>query len=165
MMRLSVATRRKTVQAFALIEILLALVIMGIAVATILRSFTLSMSAIRRNDATTQATLLAEHAVQMLEADPPAPKSRVRGDFSDLGFPRYGYEVETTSEKIKYRIKTNTRINNLRDLKIARLNITYESPNGDLSVPADAYVVLPSLERFSYESKRANELFTVEEGI
>jgi len=151
---------------FALLEVIVAMVILGISIATIMRSFTLSLAAIRKNDAGTHASVLAETLLQNLEADPPTEKkTTLTGDFSQEGFPEYGYQIEIENEKIKYRLNTKTRIDGLRDLKIARLQMTYENSKGEITNPLDGYLILPPLERFSYESKRRNELFSEEEGI
>ncbi len=156
---------RRSAGGFVLLEVIVAMVILGIAIATMMRSFTISLDAIRRNDVSTQATVLAETLLQSLEAEPPEAKKRLTGSFESDGFPRFGYEVESTSEKIKYRLKTNTRVDDLRELQIVRLNMTYENSRGENTIPVDAYLVLAPLERFSYESKFYNELFSEEEGI
>lgn len=148
-----------------LLEVIVAMVILGIAIATMMRSFTLSLDAIRRNDVSTQATVLAETLLQSLEAEPPEPKKRLTGSFEAEGFPRFRYEVESSEEKIKYRLNTNTRVDDLRDLQVVRLKMLYENSRGQDPVPVEGYLVLAPLERFSYESKFFNELFTEEEGI
>ena len=156
---------RRTTAGFVLLEVIVAMVILGISLATIMRSFTLSLEAIRNNDAVTQATVLAEMAFQSLEAEPPTRKGRVTGSFSADGFPQYGYEVQTEIEKMKYRLKTRTRVDNLRELRICRLSIQHEQPNGRVKTPLEGYLILPPLERFSYESKFRNELFSASEGL
>ena len=81
------------------------------------------------------------------------------------GFPDYRFEIQITEEKIKYRLKTNTKVEGLHDLKVARGAIYYDVPQGDSKKVADVYLVLPPIERFKFESKFLNELFTEEEGI
>lgn len=158
----AVARSRST--AFVLLEVIVAMVILGIAMATMMRSFTMSLAAIRRNDAATQATILAESVLQAMEAEPPG-KGRTRGSFEADGFPQYGYEVQSETEKLKYRLQTRTRVDNLRELQAVKLTITYQDPRGKITTPADAYLVLAPLERFSYESKLKNELFSEGEGV
>lgn len=149
---------------FVLLEVIVAMVILGIAMATMMRSFTLSIAAIRNNDVTTQATVLAETALQNIEAEPPE-KGKTHGDFELDGKPNFGFELDTTEEKLKYRIKTQSRPENLRSLKICRLQITHLDSHDRLTNPVEAYLIIPPLERFGYESKLRNELFTAEEGI
>lgn len=153
---------------FALIEVIITMVILGIAMATMMRSFTLSMSAIRKNDATTDATILAENLLQNIEADPPRKTRRnevLSGDFGSQGSPEFSYDVKITDEKIKYRLKTTNRVEGLRDLKVVTGNINYEDPNKGTIKVADVYLILSPFERYSYESKFRNELFSAEEGI
>lgn len=163
MMRGSIYPRRGST-GFVLLEVIVAMVILGISLATLMRSFTISLSAIRENDSTTQATILAETALQSLEAEPPM-SGEISGDFEEDGFPRYSYDVESEFQEIKYRIKTKTRPENLKELQTVKLTINYDDPRGEVTHPAEAYLILPPLERFSYESKFRNELFTEEEGI
>jgi len=150
---------------FVLLEVIVSMVILGIAMATMMRSFTLSIAAIRNNDRTTEATLLAETALQSLEQSPPTGKGKLHGSFEEMGYPNYSYDVETETQKLKYRLKTKAKIENLRDLKICKLSISYEDPQGKVSHPVSAYLVVPPLERFSFESKFRNELFRADEGI
>lgn len=70
--------RRRATTGFVLLEVLVSMVILGIAMATMMRSFTLSIAAIRNNDVTTQATVLAETLLQSLEAEPPKKGSHQR---------------------------------------------------------------------------------------
>ncbi len=156
--------RRSPASGFVLLEVIVAMVILGISIATMMRSFTLSLSAIRKNDSTTVATVLAETALQSMEAEPPG-KGKSSGDFESDGFPRYSYDVVSSKEKLKYRLKTETRPQNLRELQAVNLSITYNDPRGRVTHPADAFLILAPLERFSYESKLRNELFSEEEGI
>lgn len=161
--KLSQASRRGAA-GFVLLEVIVAMVILGISIATIMRSFTLSLAAIRKNDETTLATVLAETALQSMEAEPPR-KGKSSGSFEGDGYPRYGYDVVSSKEKLKYRLKTESRPKNLRELQEINLTISYDDPRGKTTYPSDAFLILAPLERFSYESKRSNELFTEEEGI
>lgn len=155
-------------QGFALIEVIITMVILGIAMATMMRSFTLSMAAIRKNDSATEATILAENLLQNIEADPPRRTKRTEslsGTFESQGNPEFSYDVKINEEKIKYRLKTNSPIDGLRDLKIVTGAINYEHPYAGTQKVSDLYLVLSPFERFSFESKFRNELFTAEEGI
>lgn len=160
----SIPSRRSGATGFVLLEVLVSMVILGIAMATMMRSFTLSIAAIRNNDVTTQATVLAETLLQSLEAEPPK-KGRSSGTFEPEGQPNFSYTVETTDQKLKYRIKTQARAETLRDLKICRVQIAYDNQRGKESHPVDVYLVIPQLERFSFQSKLRNELFSASEGM
>ncbi len=163
-MRDAFPASRRGATGFVLLEVIVAMVILGISIATIMRSFTVSLAAIRKNDATTQATVLAETALQSMEAEPPG-KGKSNGDFEADGFPRYSYDVVSKKEELKYRLKTESRPENLRELQSVNLTINFKDPRGRTTHPSDAFLILAPLERFSYESKLQNELFTEEEGI
>ncbi len=149
---------------FVLLEIIVSMVILGIALATMMRSFTLSIAAVRKNDITTQATVLGETILQTLEAEPPS-SGKVTGDFELEGAPNFSFEAEIERQRLRYRIKTQTRPTNLRELQITRMQIKHNDQRGRISTPIDAYLVLQPIERFSYESKLRNELFSASEGM
>lgn len=148
---------------FVLIEVVVAMVILGIALGTLMRSFTLSMKAIRQNDKITQGCVLAEGLLQDLELNPPTAR-RTTGDFEDLGFPEYSYEIEYTEEEIRYRgVKTTGQIDDLKPLRLAHVIIYFRGPNDrDAFKVSEAHLYLQPVERWSYQSKFLNELFREE---
>jgi type II secretion system protein I len=152
--------RRSRTSGFILLEVLVALVILGIAVGTIMRSFTLSMAAIRKNDVSTQAFVLAESMLQNLEVKPPSGKGKQSGSFEADGYPNYLWQVETKEEEIRYKhLKTASRIENLKTLNHVKLKLTYDDRTNKVQTPVDVDLILPPIERFSYQSKFLNELF------
>jgi len=154
---------RRHRRGFALMEVIVALTILGIAIATIMRSFTLSMAAIRKNDVSTQAFVLAESLLQTLEPMPPG-KGTTSGSFEEDGYKYYFWEMKVEEEEIKYRnLKTANRITNLRGYKQVNLSIIYDDGRNKRQVPVSVDLVFPPVERFSYESKFMNELFRQEE--
>lgn len=161
MHRLSLSLKRGT-RAFALMEVIVALTILGVSVGAIMRSFTISMAAIRKNDVSQQAFILAESLLQTLEASP-VDKGKTSGDFSEEGFPNFQWELEIKEEEIRYRnLKTTNRVENLRNLKHVKLRIIYDDRRLKRQVPVEVDLILPPIERFSYESKFLNELFREE---
>src|SRR5947208_791636 len=104
---------RRQPDGFVLLEVVISLVILGIAVATIMRSFTISMAAIRKNDVSVQAFVLAESMLQSLEVTPPQ-KGKLTGSFEADGFPNYSWEMNAKEEDIKYKhLKTASKIEGL----------------------------------------------------
>ncbi len=155
----SLLVRRRRAGGFVLLEVLVSLVILGISVATIMRSFTISMSAIRKNDVSQQAFVLAESMLQNLEASP-TEKGKLSGSFEADGFPHYFWELETAKEEIRYRsLKTTNRVENMRELSRVTLRVIYDDGRNKRQVPVQVDLILPPVERFSYESKFLNELF------
>jgi type II secretory pathway pseudopilin PulG len=146
-----------------LLEVVVSLVILGIAVATIMRSFTISMAAIRKNDVSVQSFILAESMLQTLEVTPPQ-KGKLTGSFEADGLPNYTWEMNAKEEEIKYKhLKTASRIENLKPLHHVNLTITYDDHRNKVQTPIQVDLILPPIERFSYQSKFLNELFRDEE--
>lgn len=145
-----------------LLEVIVSLVILGISVATLMRSFTISMTAIRKNDVTTQACLLAESLVQDFEINPPKTKT-ARGSFEEMGYPKFFWNMDIKEEEIKYRnLKTKSRVDNLKPLQKMHVTITYDDGRLKKFSPVDMEVYLMPIERFTFRSKFLNELFLEE---
>lgn len=154
---------RKAQAGFVLLEVVVSLVILGIAVATIMRSFTISMAAIRKNDIGVQGFILAESMLQSLEVNPPG-KGRLTGSFEADGLPNYSWEMNAKEEEIKYKhLKTMSRIEGLKTLDHVNLTVTYDDHRNKVQTPVQVDLILPPIERFSYQSKFLNELFKDED--
>ncbi|MEI7634470.1 MAG: type II secretion system protein [bacterium] len=151
--------RRSGRGGFVLLEVIVSLVILGVAIATLMRSFTLSMNAIRKNDVMTQSCLLAQDMIEQIELNPPQSES-TRGAFEDIGFPQFGWEIEYTEDPVEYRnLKTKSKIKDLRPLRHATLRVTYDDQRNKKLTPVLVDLYLPPIERFNYQSKFMNELF------
>jgi prepilin-type N-terminal cleavage/methylation domain-containing protein len=151
--------RRRAHSGFVLLEVIVSLVIMGISVATLMRSFTVSMNAIRKNDVTTQACVLAESVLQDMEVNPPASKL-TRGTFEEIGYPKYSWTIEMKDEEIRYRnLKTKSRVDDLKPLHYVHLTITYDDGQIHRFNPIDVEMYLMPIERYAFRSKFLNELF------
>ncbi|MGC8740136.1 MAG: type IV pilus modification PilV family protein [Candidatus Sumerlaeaceae bacterium] len=149
---------------FLLLEVIVSLVILGIAVATIMRSFTVSMNAIRRIDITTQACVLAERFMQDLELEPGKARSG-RGTFEEEGYPDFSWELTVQDEEVRYKnLQTKVKTRDLRSVRHALLIISYQ--NATMRSPTqvlELHLYLPPIERFRFDSKFYNELFREEE--
>lgn len=145
-----------------LLEVIVSVVILGISIATLMRSFTLSMNAIRRNDVTTQACVLAQSLLQKYEIEPFEGKV-ARGTFEEEGFPQYSYEAEFKEEEIRYKnLKTKSKIENLKPLYRIDLKITYDNKRQKSMTVLEMSLYQPPIERFDWKSKFSNELFKEE---
>ena len=151
---------RRAAKGFLLLEIIVSMVILGVSLATLLRSFTLSMNAVRRNDITTRGCILAETLLQELEVNPPTDK-RSSGDFEAAGFPDYSFETEFEEEELRYRsVKTGVKVDNLKPLKLVKVTVFYKGRTElERLVAAETYLYLPPIERWETNSKFMNELF------
>lgn len=145
-----------------LMEVLVSLVILGVSVAALMQSFTVSMSAIRKNSITTQACVLAESVLQAMEVDPPEQR-KVTGTFEDQGLPKYSYTLELEEEELRYRnLRSSAKDAELKPLKRVRLTIHYEDHRKPFN-PVQVETALLPLERFTQRSRNENELFWEEE--
>jgi len=146
-----------------LLEVIVSLVIMGISVAAIMRSFTVSMNAIRRNDVVTQGCVLAEGLLQEIELEPDKARTS-RGTFEQEGYPDYSWHLTVQEEEVRYRsLKTKVKARDLRALKHAMLTVTYQ--NASMRAPStvvELHTCLLPIERFRFDSKFFNELFQEE---
>lgn len=149
---------------FMLLEVIVALVILGISVAAIMRSFTVSMKGIRRNDVVTRACVLAEGLLQDLELEPEKARSG-RGTFEEEGSPEYSWELTVEEEEIRYRhLQTKVKARDLRTLRHATLFIYYQNASMRTADQVlELHLYFPPIERFRFDSKFYNELFRQEE--
>lgn len=147
---------------FVLLEVIVSLVILGISVATLMRSFQLSLNAIRKNDVMTQACVLAEQRIQELESE--APKtSRSNGTFEEQGYPSFSWEAVVKDQDIKYRhLKLKNKVD-FKPVKHVTLKINYDDKRLRKFTPVEVDLYLMPIERFSYKTKWLNELFLEEE--
>lgn len=152
------AGRRQT--GFVMMEVIVSLVILGISIATLMRSFTISMSAIRKNDITTQACVLAEGLMQEFELTPPT-NPHMQGSFEEQGFPKYSWTMELEEENPDYR-DVKVKKQDLKPLRHMHLTITYDDQRYRKFSPIQVDLYLPPVERFSWNSKFLNELFKEE---
>lgn len=149
---------------FALLEVLVSLVILGLSVAAIMQSFTMSVSAIRRNEVTTRACMLAETLVQDLNVQPPTTRF-INGNFEAMGHPEFSYQVETTEEEVSSReLGARTRLEGLRPWVVCRLKMRHTDQRGRTNEILDTTFLLMPLERFSADAKLWNGLFLDEAG-
>lgn len=146
--------------AFALLEVILAVVIISVSFTALLRSFIISMNAIRRNDVITQGCILAEGLMQELEVDPPTSR-KTNGNFEADGFPQYTYEINLTEDKPNYRnMPKGVKLDAPVMIRTVSVDIKYIKPNTNkISHVTTLDLILPPIERWKYESKFLNELF------
>lgn len=156
MMRLTPSGRRNA--GFVLLEVLVSMVILGISVATLMRSFTMSLSALRTNQIVHQATVLADQLVADLELAPPT-QSSAEGNFEEQGHPKFSWSMRYEEQEPRYRSATTKNKVKLRPLRHAVVKLTYDDGRQKRWVPLSVDVYLQPIERWSYQSKFFNELF------
>jgi prepilin-type N-terminal cleavage/methylation domain-containing protein len=155
---------RKRTGGFALLEVLVSLVILGITVAAVMQSFTISVQAIRKNDRVTIACMLAETLIQDLNVQPPTTRF-INGNFESMGHADFSYEVETREEEPNSRdLGARASIEGLRPLVLCRLKLRHTDKMGRPSDVLDTTFLLMPLERFSPDAKLWNGIFLDEAG-
>lgn len=109
--------------AFVLLEVLVSLAILSIALASAMRSFTISLKAARLSQDMTVATMLARELVEQWEIIPPA-KGKIEGDFGP-DHPEFTYAGEYKQENIKYEDipKVNKYVGRLVPLRRISLDV------------------------------------------
>ena len=155
--------RARRAAGFVLLEVLVSMVILGISVATMMRSFTISLSALRTNQIVLQATVLCDQLVQDLELAPPV-KSGSDGTFEEQGYPSFSWSVRYTEEEPRYRAATTKNKVDLKPVRQATVKVFHDDGRRKRWSPVTVDVHLMPLERWSYQSKFFNELFREEGG-
>ncbi len=152
--------RRGNKHGFALLEVILSVMILSIALTTLMRSFTICMNVIRRNDIVTQGCILAEALMQDLESTPPESR-RQTGTFENDGFPEYSYVIQYEEEIPKYRnLPKGVKLENPVPVRSVNVKVYYtRKDNQKVSTITSLDLILPPLERWKYESKFLNGLF------
>ena len=154
--------RRGGARGFALLEVMVSLTILGIAVASLMQSFAVSLAAIRRNEITTQACALADTLLQNLETEPPLGKRGTEhGTFEAEGYPKYSWELRYEREEQKYRRKNKSsgQYDDLKDLHRVELTISYDDGRMKRFDPVKVATYLADLERYTQQAKQQNGLF------
>lgn len=145
---------------FALLEVLISAVVLAIALSTLMRSFTLSMNAVRKNDVITQGCILAEGLMQNLEISPPTSR-KSSGTFEEEGFPEYSYDINFKEEVPSYKnLPKGVKLEAPVPIRTVNVLISYTGKNSTKSEPITSLdLILPPIERWKFESKFLNELF------
>ncbi len=156
--------RRRHGGGFALLEVILSMVILGISVATLMRSFQLSLSALKKNRVVTQATVLADQLLQDLELDP-SGRTTASGTFEEQGYPQYSWSLRLTEEEPKYKgLRSSKNKVDMKTVRHAVIRITFDDGVSRRFTPLEVETYLLPLERWSYQSKFFNELFKEDAG-
>jgi prepilin-type N-terminal cleavage/methylation domain-containing protein len=150
---------RGSVRAFVLLEILIAMVILGIAMAAVLRCFTNGLKSVSYDRRITQAVLLAQDLLEDFEVEAPE-EDKVEGSFAP-DFPDFIYVAEFKQVEIKYRdIGATMRKKELEYLRKVQLQIYYQPPSGTKRVSLlDFETYLTGIEKYAPNTKSLNALF------
>jgi len=167
--------KRKSRAGFVLLEVILSIIILGIAVSAFLRSFTVSLAAAKKAQIVTTACLLCQQVIEEYEVIPP------QDDHSEGTFGTSSDELYLGSD---YKNKGTTTFENyywvvdVEDVEVEYPDITFESSDEEYDMltkitvsiiyddgrlkrftPVTVETYLTNTEKFTYASKKENKLY------
>jgi len=146
-------------RSFALLEVVIGMVILGIALSAILRSYTSSLKAISRDRTITRAVLLAQGLLDDFEVEAPEEDS-VEADFGP-DFPNFSYTAQFEPVEIKYRhLDIGLGKQEFEPLRKVTLRIYHRPPSGgEPKRVLEIQTYLTGIEKYAPEAKFYNALF------
>lgn len=139
---------------FVLLEVILSLLILGIAVAAFMRSFTQSLDAARRMEVSTQATSLATRLMQ--ELDVQTPRAGLTEGVFDPPFDKYHYYVKMDYEEINYgKLDGDDEVEQFFPMRMLEITIDYDDGNRRPFQAIQLKTAIPGWEKFSFNSKQS----------
>ena len=169
------ARREKGIYGFILLEVILSMMILGIAIAALMRSFTTSLATVRKAQIVTTACLLAQQVLEEYEVIPPQD-DHMEGNFA---FPAgedgyYMREEKPTSDPYKYYywivdveeveveypdFSLKGESDELENLTKITVAILYDDGRLKQFTPVRVETYLTTTEKFTYNSKKENKLY------
>lgn len=155
---------RRSGRAFVLLEVTLAVVILGVAAAVFMRSFVQSMAATRRIEITMKATFLARALLESYDLFPPE-EGKSEGRFADHpmfgpDYKEYSWVVEREDEEIVYdSLVTEGLRRKLVPYQRVHLEIVYDNGRDRRFVPVEIDTALMGFDPFSANTRQNTQLF------
>jgi len=146
-------------RSFVLLEILIAVVLLGTALTAMLRCFTNGLKSVSRDRKVTQGVLLAQGLLDDYEIE--APESdHVEGDFGP-DFPGFSYTADFEWVEVKYRnIDLRLTKQEFDPLRKVTLCVYYRpSSMGKATQVVGVETYLTGIEKHATQSKLLNALF------
>lgn len=146
-------------RSFVLLEILIAMVILGMALAGVLQCFTGGLKSISYDRRITQAILLAQGLLDDFEVEAPE-EDKVEGDFGP-DFPDFSYVAEFKRVEIKYRDVTSAmHKKELESLRQVTVRIYHKPPSATKTACLlDFETCLTGIEKYARTTRELNALF------
>jgi type II secretory pathway pseudopilin PulG len=164
----------KQTAGFILLEVILCMMILGIAIAALMRSFTTSLATVRKAQIVTTACLLAQQILEEYEVIPPQG-DHLEGNFSSTeegedissdGKPasdpyKYFYwVVDLEDVPVEYPdFSLKGERDELENLTKITVTILYDDGRLKQFTPVRVETYLTTTEKFTYNSKRENKLY------
>lgn len=144
-------------RAFVLLEVLVSLMILGIAVAAIMRSFTQSLGAVRLMTVQTQAQFFAMQLMNEIEISPPYEGSS-QGNFGQE-FKAYTYRIDVKYEAPYYPLEGVKDVQRFIPLRRVVITIYYNDGIHKSSVPLNMETAIIGFEKMSQMTKQSYRYF------
>lgn len=149
--------RRRT--AAVLLEVMVALTILGVGLTVVMRSFTLALKATRREKAITTGAFLANYMVNQYQVMPPYGVNYDEGDFGE-DYPGYTWEMIVESEEPRYDVDSDRLYQEKFFRRRLIIRVWYQSPyRSEPTLAAEVDTFLLGLEQFSDQTKQQLQLF------
>jgi prepilin-type N-terminal cleavage/methylation domain-containing protein len=148
---------------FVLLEILVSVVILGIALAAMLQCFTNGLKAVRRDRVITDAVFLAQSVLDDFEIRPPEEDAEtIEGDFGPE-FANFRFVARFESVEIDYRdrkLDTGQMGMEFEPMRKVDLRVYHEPPDGRKPVQLlHVQSYLTGIEKYAPSTKFANALY------
>jgi len=152
-------TTRRPTRSFVLLEIVVAMVLLGIALTTMLRSYTMGLKALSYDQKLTQAVFLAQTVLDGLESEAPQ-EYYLDGDFAP-DYPDFSYTAEFEDVEIKYdTLEVRVRRNEFEPLRKVVVRIFHKPPQtGQPHQLVEVTTYLTGIEKYTQSAKQLNALF------
>ena len=151
------SSRRARGGGFALVEVILALTILGIAVSALMHSFTQSFQATRVMEIQTQAAMLAQQLMEEYEVRPPQ-EELIEAGFGP-SYPTFWYQVRMEYVEPQYPRQGRQDREIEQYFAMRRLDITIHyrdltDPRRDF-IPLRVSTAIVGFEKYSADTKRS----------
>jgi hypothetical protein len=160
---------------YILLEVIVSMVILGVAIAALLRSFTVSLASAKRAQIITIACLLAQQVLDEFEVVPPQD-SHAEGNFlpdepggyqgegsparSSSMLKYFYFTVDVEEEEVDYPDMTlEGELEEFENLTKMAVAIIYDDGRLKRFTPVKVETYLTSTEKFTFSSKNDNKLF------
>lgn|GEM_PF-570037 len=159
---------------FVLLEVILSVLILGIAIGAFMRSFTVSLATARRAQIITTASLLAQQVMEEYEVIPPEgnheegtfvgdENSYSENDMPDAEarqYKNYYWSVDVEEVPVEYQDLTfDGDLGDFENLTKVSVTIIYDDKHLKRFTPIRAVTYLTNAEKFTYTSKMENRLY------
>lgn len=151
-------------RAFVLLEVLVSIVIVGVAMVAMMRGFVVSLDTLKKVRMNEQAIYLAKSLMDDLMIEPPDAR-KYSGVFSEDirfgdAFEGWQWEIDVTSDAPRYKERPSGRLpQELEEVYFAEVRVFFVDRNRDRQTYVTLLTILMDPDIFSMQAIQANQLF------